>query len=170
MKIMFVSDIHGRVDSLQRIEEIYKEEKVDKIIFLGDMYYGNFSTRDEIDELIDKFQNKYIIKGNCDTEIDILTSRLSFLPYYYFEAFGKRIFASHGNIYNINNLPDEDFDILIGGHTHIGGIIKKDNKYFLNPGSISYPRGTSCKSYMLINEKGIYLKDLDKNIIDKIEW
>ncbi|MBR1386638.1 MAG: phosphodiesterase [Bacilli bacterium] len=170
MKIMFVSDIHGNIDSLQRIEAIYKDEKVDKIIFLGDMYYERFETKDEIDEIIDKFQNKYIIRGNCDTEIDILTSKLSFLPFYYFEAFGKKVFASHGNIYNIDRFPDKEFDILIGGHTHIGKIIKKNNKYFLNPGSISYPRDSSEKSYMIIDEKGIYLKDLDKNIIDKTEW
>ena len=49
-------------------------------------------------------------------------------------------------------------------------IEKFDNKIFLNPGSISRPRGESKKSFIIIDDNGIYLKDLDNNIIDKLLW
>ena len=73
-----------------------------------------------------------------------------------FEAFNKRIFCSHGHIYNKENYPEVDFDILIGGHTHKGMILKQDGKIFLNPGSVSYPRGESVNSFMILDDKGKY--------------
>ena len=170
MKIMFISDIHGSVDNLNRIKEIYDEEKPNKIIILGDIYYGGINNSDEIDNILLHFNGKYLIRGNCDREIDVLTSPFGFMNYYYFEEFNKKIFATHGNRYNIYNYPEFDFDIMIYGHTHVGMIRKEFDKIFLNPGSISYPRGGSKRSYMIIDEDGIYLKDLDKNIIDKLLW
>ena len=59
---------------------------------------------------------------------------------------------------------------MVSGHTHRGMILKDNGKYFLNPGSISRPRGDSDKSFMIIDDSGIYLKDLDNNIIDKLSW
>jgi len=168
MKIMLVSDIHGNLECLDRVLSIYYKEKPDKIIFLGDFY--SFYIKDEIDERLENIENKYIIKGNCDSETDVLTSHLPFAPYYYFEEFNKKIYCSHGNIYNIDRYPHVDFDVLINGHTHIPMILKKNNKYFLNPGSVSYPRGESTNSYMIINDKEIILKDLDENVIEKSIW
>ncbi len=170
MKIMFVSDIHGRSDYLLQIKSIYEEERPNKIIFLGDMYYGSYSKVDEIDNILLSFNNKYIIKGNCDSDIDVLTSPFGFLNYYTFEAFNKKFFCSHGNRYNITNYPEEEFDVMVYGHIHKGMIVHEKGKYFLNPGSISLPRGESVNSYMIIDDKGIYLKDLDQNIINKMLW
>ena len=36
MKYIFVSDIHGSVDGLNRVIDIYIKEKADKLILLGD--------------------------------------------------------------------------------------------------------------------------------------
>ena len=170
MKLMFVSDVHGSLENLKRIQDIYYSEKPDKIIFLGDMFYSSYDSPEGIEDILLSFPNKYIIRGNCDSELDIMTSPFSFMDDYYFEAFNKKIFCSHGNKYNIRNYPNKYFDIMIYGHTHVGMIEKEDDKLFLNPGSITYPRGGSVKSYMIIDDKGIYLKDLDKNIIDNYFW
>ena len=163
MKIMFVSDVQGKSDNLEIILDIYYKEKPNKIIFLGDMYYGSYDD-DMINYLLDRFIDKYIIKGNCDSELD------NFLEYYIFDEFGKRFFCTHGNKYNKSRYPEIDFDILVQGHTHIGNIEEYNGKLFLNPGSISYPRGESDKSYMIIDDNGIYLKDLNQEIIDKLMW
>lgn len=170
MKIMFVSDVHGSLDYLKRIKDIYFKEKPNKIIFLGDIFYGGDYSKDEIEKLMLNFPISYFIKGNCDSSYDIMTSSLPFMNYYYFEEFGKKFYCSHGHIYNISNYPELDFDCLVYGHTHKGMITKENDKYFLNPGSISYPRGGSVNSYMIIDEKGVYLKDLEENIIEKINW
>lgn len=170
MKVIFASDIHGNVESLNRLLNICNNELPDRIIFLGDMFYGSYSISSEIEDLLSKFYNPIIIRGNCDRYLEHFGLSFDFLDYYYCKLFNKMIFASHGDIYNISNLPEKDFDILIYGHTHKGMIIKKDNKYYLNPGSISYPRGGSVCSFILMDDSGIYLKDLDNNIIDKSLW
>ena len=45
-------------------------------------------------------------------------------------------------------------------------IEKEGNKYYLNPGSTTIPRGGSRASYMIIDDTGIYLKDLEQNVED----
>lgn len=170
MKIMFVSDIHGSKKYLEILKIIYKKELPDSIIFLGDMFYGGYTSSKEIEDIISSFSNYFVMKGNCDSEYDVMYSSLSFMDYYIFDAFGKKFFCSHGNRYNISNLPDKEFDIMVYGHTHRYMIVKEKNKYFLNPGSLSYPRGGSVNSYMIIDDKGIYIKDLNENIIEKLLW
>ena len=169
MKIMLVSDVHGSCEYLSRIRDIYYKEKPNKIIFLGDIFYGGNDPY-EIENIMESFLNMYVIRGNCDTDYMIMTSNLGFMNNYYFEAFNKKIYCTHGNIYNISNYPKENFDCLIYGHTHKGMIVKENNKFFLNPGSISYPRGGTINSYMILDEDGIYLKDLEENIIEKSSW
>lgn len=169
MKIMIISDIHGSSKYLNIIKDIYYKEKPDKFIILGDIFYGG-NNNYEIENILDMIPNKYVVRGNCDTDYYVMTSSLGFMKYYYFEEFNRKIYCTHGNLYNINNYPDVDFDCMIFGHTH-KGMIKEDNgKLFLNPGSISYPRGGSVNSYMIIDDNGIYLKDLDELIIEKITW
>ena len=168
MKIMFVSDIHGSSEKLDIVKDIYDSEKPDKIIFLGDLFYGYDS--DDLVEKYRRFNNAFFIKGNCDRDLDTEESGLGFMNYYYFDAFNKVIFCTHGHRYNKYYLPEVDFDIFVNGHTHIGLIEKEGNKYFLNPGSTTIPRGGSRASYMIIDESGIYLKDLDQNIIEKSNW
>lgn len=169
MKIMLVSDVHGSSKYLDILREIYYKEKPDKIIFLGDMYYG-YDSNDDLDYILNSFNNMYIVKGNCDSEYDVMTSPYGFMDYYYFEAFNKKIYCTHGNRYNMSRYPNMYFDVLVSGHTHRGVIEEKDRKLFLNPGSISYPRGGSVNSFMIIDDNGIYLKDLEENILDKKLW
>ncbi len=165
---MFVSDIHGSSDKLDLVKHIYDNEKPNKIVFLGDLFYG-YDSSDLIEEY-KSFNNAFFIQGNCDRDLDVEDSGLGFMNYYYFEMFNKSFFCTHGHRYNKYNLPDIDFDIFVNGHTHIGLIEKENDKYFLNPGSTTYPRGGSRSSYMIVDDNGIYLKDLEQKIIKKISW
>ncbi len=168
MKIMFVSDVHGSSEKLGLIKDIFESEKPNKIIFLGDLFYGYDSF-----DLVEKyrtFDNAFFIRGNCDRDLDVEESGLGFMNYYYFNAFNKTIFCTHGHRYNKYNLPDIDFDIFVNGHTHVGVIDKELDKYYLNPGSTTIPRNGSRSSYMIIDDSGIYLKDLDQKIIKQVLW
>lgn len=40
---------------------------------------------------------------------------------------------------------------------------------FANPGSISLPKANAKHSYLILEEKGLILKDVDGSIIDKKE-
>ena len=169
MKIMFISDIHGDVEDLKIVSDIYRKEKVDKVIVLGDVY-GFYDNDEELVNVLSSFQNIIMLKGNCDSEVDCMTSSIPFYDHYYDETFSKKFYCSHGNKYNISRYPNVEFDVLVSGHTHIGMIEKYDNKLFINPGSISRPRGGTPKSFIVIDNKGIDLRDLDNNTIEKYEW
>ena len=165
MKLMFVSDIHGSEEKLNIVRDIFFDEKPNKIFFLGDLFYGYDSS--DIVEIYRSFPHAFFIRGNCDRDLDVEESGLGFMNYYCFKEFNKTFFCTHGHIYNY---PQEDFDIFVNGHTHIGSIEKIGDKYFLNPGSISFPRGGSRNSYMIIDDYGIYLKALDETILKQLLW
>ena len=133
-----------------------------------------FDTMDDnSDLLVEKLNMFYptiFIRGNCDRYDYVSNSGLSFMNDYTLEEFGKKIFCSHGHIYNEKFFPDFDFDVMIGGHTHIGKILFMDHKYFLNPGSLSLPKGQSTNSYMILDDQGISLLDLDGNLLEYQEW
>jgi len=166
MKIMVASDVHGSIKYLEMLYQDYLDEKPNQMIFLGDMFDYMLGVDDTLLEILKGFSPCIFIRGNCDK----WSSDLDFVNDYSLEAFGKRIFFSHGHIYDKHLFPDEDFDVMIGGHTHIGMISFEGDKYFLNPGSISLPKGFSKNSYMILNDEGIYLKDLDQNIIESRSW
>ncbi len=54
------------------------------------------------------------------------------------------------------------------GHTHIPFLIKKKGIIYANPGSVSKPRGSSSKSYMLFDEDKLIIKTIDNNIINEL--
>ena len=166
MKALVISDIHG---ALEVFMDIITKEKYDKILFLGDICDYSYSPNNEL--LINKLNSmsKILVGvcGNCDRNIK---SKLSFeLPILNQVIINNlKITLTHGDLYNENTLPDNYMDIFLRGHSHVSKMQDKDNIIFLNPGSISKPRGNSVKSYMLITEENIYLKDIDGNIIDKM--
>lgn len=79
---------------------------------------------------------------------------------------GTTVYATHGHVYNANNLPPLSAgDILLHGHTHVPERTAKDGITILNPGSVSIPKNDSHQGYMIL-ENGIFTwKDLEGNII-----
>ena len=76
-----------------------------------------------------------------------------------FDIEDKVISLCHGDKYNVKYGLDEieakaksiDADIVIFGHTHTPLNFKKDNIIYLNPGSVSLPRGVDYKSFSIMN-------------------
>ena len=68
--------------------------------------------------------------------------------------------------YNIENIPYEDFEIMIYGHIHQGFIEKKGEFIFANPGSISLPKGGTEHSYIILENNEIILKNVEGKILD----
>ena len=54
------------------------------------------------------------------------------------------IYATHGHIYNENNLPPlKRGDVLLHGHTHIPECTEHENYIYMNPGSSRYRKRTA---------------------------
>ena len=75
------------------------------------------------------------------------------------------IFATHGHIYNENNLPKmKKGTVLLHGHTHIADCRSHEDYVYMNPGSVSIPKNDTPHGYMTL-EDGVFLwKDFDGNV------
>ena len=175
MKLVIVSDIHGSSYYAIRLKEIVEKENPDKIVLLGDLYYhgprNNLSQEYapmEVAKILNSIKDKLmVVRGNCDAEVDEMISEFKFEDHIFEEINGKRVYFTHGHKYNIENIPYDDFEILIYGHIHQGFIEKKEDFLFANPGSISLPKGMSTHSYLVWDDNKLILKYVDGIILDE---
>lgn len=151
MKLLAISDSHGRLGNSQRvIERLY--DRIAGVLHLGDMY-GDATL------LAANYSDMpfYMVAGNCD--------------FYYgrgegppenlvVEIGGQRIFLAHGHRHNIKlhydalvrDAKKQEARIAVCGHTHEPFCELLNGVYVVNPGSIEYPRGMArCPSYAVID-------------------
>ncbi|MBC2856793.1 phosphodiesterase [Cetobacterium sp. 2A] len=180
MKIVVISDIHGSVHYLNKALKAFEKEQGDILLILGDeLYHGprNPLPKDydpkEVAKCLNKLKDKIIaVRGNCDSEVDQMMLEYPIMGDYSTIFWKKkRIFATHGHIYNKENLPPiSNGDILIYGHTHIPLAEIKENVYILNPGSISLPKENNKNSYGVFENNSFEIKSLDGEVIKKINF
>ena len=178
MKLMFASDIHGSAYYCRKMLEAFENEKAERLILLGDiLYHGprndlpkEYAPK-EVIALLNPMKDKiYAVRGNCEAEVDQMVLNFPVMAdYCVILADGKAIYATHGHIYNENNLPPlQEGDILIHGHTHVLRAEKKESYTLLNPGSVSIPKEGNPPTYAIF-ENGIFMiKDFDGNIVRSI--
>lgn len=169
MRILFISDIHGIKTNLPKVEEAFSKLNCDKLVVLGDILNNGFHTYDYSKEYVKAFLNLYknnliIVKGNCDYSNDF--SFLGINPNYVekIKTDKTEIYITHGHLYNDRNWERKN-TILIQGHTHVPKIEELDSNLFINPGSISKPRGMHAASYLFFDENRFIIYDVEGRII-----
>lgn len=178
MKYLVASDIHGSSYYAKKLVKIIEKENIDKIILLGDIYYHGprnpfpyeYNPK-VVCELLNNLKDKiFAVKGNCDSEVDQMISQFEIKDYLTLNILEKKFYFTHGHKYNKDNLPNEDFDILVYGHFHTHFIKNLDGKTFINPGSTSLPKEKTENSFMIIdeNENSIKIKNFDNKILCKM--
>lgn len=133
MKILIVSDSHGRIYNFSKI--IDKVGPLDMVIHLGD-FEGH---EDEI-ELLSNCTTQFI-SGNNDFFSSLDKEKVISIG-------GYTVFMTHGHRYGVNSGIDRlvcigkehGANIVMFGHTHKPLLEKVDGIYVVNPGSISQPR------------------------------
>lgn len=179
MKIFFMSDIHGSLYYTKKALEGFKKENADYIAILGDeLYHGarnplpeEYNTK-EVTKLLNEYSDRIIaIRGNCDSEIDELVLDFPMMSTYSVILYDdRRLFLTHGHIYNEDNLPKlRKGDVFIYGHTHVPKAEKKDGIYIINPGSITFPKENNPNSYGILEENIFKIKDLNGSVLKEIE-
>ncbi|WP_455538071.1 metallophosphoesterase family protein [Terrisporobacter sp.] len=152
MKIGIISDTHGDMKSIEKA--IPYLEKCNLIIHAGDYIddaeYIHYATDVEVK----------CVKGNCDSYNSDGNYELTF------SVENRKFFLCHGHYHNVkidvNSLykfaKDNDIDVVVFGHTHVPTYKVIDNIIFINPGSLSYPREKSDKSFgiLTIEDKIFY--------------
>ena len=73
------------------------------------------------------------------------------------EADGVLLYATHGHIWNEENLPPMAPGTgLLNGHFHVPVCREHEGYVYMNPGSVSIPKDGSAGSYM-VAEGGTFL-------------
>lgn len=144
MRIGIISDTHGDMSNIDKAIPYLK--KCDLIIHAGDyiddaeyLYYATDV-------------NVKCVKGNCDSynmhgHYDLT-----------FSVKDKKFFICHGNYHDVKMglrslykfAKENNIDFVVFGHTHIPTYETIDNITFINPGSLTYPRGGSSKSFGIL--------------------
>ncbi len=178
MKVLIISDIHGSAYYAGKIKEIIERENPEKIVLLGDLYYHgprNDLSQEyapmKVAEVLNSLKDKLlVVRGNCDAEVDEMISEFKFEDHILMEINNKKVYFTHGHKYNIEVIPYDDFEIMIYGHIHQGFIQEKEGFLFANPGSISIPRLGTAHSYLIFDENGLVLKDVEGTVLQTYKF
>ncbi len=143
--LIILSDTHGKT---LLVNKILNNNDYDIAIHAGDYEC-------DVDYMIKKFD--YFVSGNND--FDEQSNEL------YFNIEGISFYLQHGHLLGSHNdLDGFDYmsdiinrlnvDVLIHGHTHKTKVLElSNNKFIVNPGSTTFPRGTTEASYLIATIK-----------------
>ena len=180
MKLLIASDIHGDIECCKATIKAAKAHGVKKIVLLGDiLYHGprndlptNYAPKEVISALNEISDKLICVRGNCDTEVDQMVLNfpiLSTTAMIYDGECDLTICASHGHIYNPDNLPPmSDGDVFLYGHTHV---LKSENRggvLCLNPGSVTLPKENNPKTYAIYEGGTFTIYDFEDNEVLKV--
>lgn len=151
MKILIISDSHGRVANLEKV--IQKVSPIDLMLHLGDYESG-----EDYISLLASCPVEFVA-GNNDFFADVPKEKIIVLG-------NHTILMTHGHRYGVNfgtgrikeAALERGADIVLYGHTHRPVIDLGTSVWAVNPGSISQPRQENGKpSYIImeIDPKGL---------------
>lgn len=133
MDYLIISDTHGDRQILVDIVNHYQGH-------VKSMFYNGDSELKRSDELFDTLLP---VIGNMDTD-PMFPDDCDYQDKY------LKLYQTHGHLVHtelsLNHLREvvapKDVDVVTSGHTHMLGAEMIDGKLFVNPGSISLPKGT----------------------------
>ena len=194
MKLMIASDIHGSTLYCRELMRAFEREEPDRLLLLGDLLYHGprnglpveYDPKEVITMLNGIRDRLLCVRGNCDAEIDQLVLEFPIMAEYcILYCGGHMVFATHGHHFHKDALPPlQAGDILLHGHTHVpaweklgagstqdGADPEEAYVWYMNPGSVSLPKGGSLHGYMVMESDGedagsrtvISWKELDGN-------
>lgn len=142
MKILVMSDTHGDTFVIDQV--IKHVGLVEAVFHCGDS---------ELNSQHISLQSAYVVRGNCDMDSSFPVEVLTVIN-------GVKVFMTHGHLFQVNStmMPlsyraqEVGADIVLFGHTHFLGAELVNQSLFVNPGSLSLPRGRSEKSYTIIEK------------------
>ena len=176
MKLLICSDIHGDLKSAELTLRAFKDEGCDKLVILGDLLYhgprnnlpDTYNPKAVIALLNENREYIISVRGNCDTEVDQMVLDFPILAdYSYLYTDGLSLFLTHGHHFTKDAPPKlMRGDILLHGHTHIVTCEPFGNEnLYINPGSVSIPKGGNPQSYIVYENRRFTAKDFSGNII-----
>ena len=178
MRVLFASDLHGSFYYTNLLVEKFKKGNFDKLLLLGDiLYHGprNDLPKDynpkKVIPLLNEIKDKIIcVQGNCDAEVDQMVLEFPILREACVEIDGVNYYLTHGHVHNLDNPINVNDGVVLYGHSHISNISSLGPVYYINPGSISIPKGNMINSYGIIDSRKVSIMNLlTDEIIDTVQ-
>ncbi|KXT78187.1 metallophosphoesterase [Streptococcus sp. DD13] len=141
-KLIIMSDSHGDREVIAQIKRHYQDQ--------ADVFFHNGDS--ELAPTDPVLQDVLVVAGNCDRPGLFPNNMVATID-------GLVIAQTHGHLYGINFswqkldywAQQEGADICIYGHLHVPSVEKRGATLFINPGSVSQPRGAvQEKLYVLL--------------------
>jgi len=164
MRLLVLSDNHRNEYIMDEIYSLYERE-IDLWIHCGDS---------EFDEFHPAWNIFSTVQGNMDITNDF--------PIEDVRTFEDIKFAVvHGHLHNVKTTfePLKELansngtSIVFYGHTHVPKVDKEEGVYFINPGSVSQPKGElDIGTYAIIELEGkeghVHFYDVNHNLIEDL--
>lgn len=171
MKVLILSDIHGSVKYMEKVNQVIKDIKPDKLILLGDLLYhgARNSLPDEYDtmkvaSMLNKYKDMIIaVRGNCDSEVDDMVTEFDTrADYKEIDLDGYKFILTHGHLNPwLHDVIKNNY--VLQGHTLIYNL----DGNIINPGSVGLPKENKEHTCLLYEKKVFKLIDLDTRKIIK---
>lgn len=171
MKLLIASDIHGSAHYCAQLMARIEAEKPDQVLLLGDLLYHGprNALPEEYDcpkayDMLNGIKDRIVaVRGNCDSEVDQMVLEFPIMAdYALLEVDGVVLYATHGHLWNEMYLPPmREGTVLLNGHTHVPACTPHGSYVYMNPGSVSIPKGGSRHSYMTLENGVFQWKDLE---------
>ena len=150
MKILIVSDTHGRLTNLEKI--LKKTGPIDRMIHLGDVEGDEANIRSLVRVPVDMVagNNDYFSALPSEMKIELGTHKALL-------THGHHYFVSMGHEMLREEAKKRGVDIVMYGHTHRPCLERSRELTILNPGSLSLPRQEGHEPswiMMYIDDKG----------------
>jgi len=157
VKVLVVSDNHKDEASLEELVNIYEEEGIDLWLHAGDSEFGS----DHI-----AWNTFKTVKGNMDWESEFPMVRVETVAENPFVLLhGHKHQAKYSRDSMAAVAEENNAHIVFYGHTHVAKVDKMDEIFFINPGSITQPRGG-----LRIGSYAIYEQNDDDAMVRFYDW
>jgi putative phosphoesterase len=192
-KILFAGDIFGYFIGSPHIVNFFLDNNIEFILGNHDLYFLRRMSNALFKKHFWKYEKLMISDFDYQSKYGAIEETIINIMYedvlkLYDSDLIKRVqigklkfIICHGSPYNPFDgylYPDSDkfdnifntldFDIMICGHTHKQFVIKKRERYIVNPGSCTLPRGNKKPSYLIINTNPIEISIVES--IQKIKY
>jgi putative phosphoesterase len=175
VKLFFIADIHGSALYLDKALKRFDEEKADWLVILGDeLYHGARNPLPEryepktVTAMLNARAQKIIaVRGNCDSEVDSMVLDFPLMSDYSVVLWeNRRLFLTHGHIFAPDKLPPlAKGDVFLYGHTHVPVAYEKDGVFIINPGSVTFPKENSPRTYGVLEDGIFTIKTLESDAL-----
>ena len=140
MKILLVSDTHGRTDMLEGLLKIFQGE-VNLVCHMGD--YGS-----DLRMFESKYENLQMVAVNGNTDYSLSGQTEQIVELGQLNEKKLRLLVTHGHRFGVKRNFDRllsyakeiDVNAVFFGHTHEDVCFTRDGIFFMNPGSLTLGR------------------------------